>query len=235
MFEMSNKGKQVCEMFKGIASRYDFLNKLLSFGMDTYWRRFAARLVYYSMGGTILDAATGTGDLALSIAAFTPASVRIVGMDFCKEMIELARIKTENSRDKERIDFTVAPCEVIPFRDCSFDSVTIAFGIRNLYNRTEGLKEMYRVLKPGGKIVILEFSAPENGFLGLIYSWYFKKVLPFIGGFVSNFNAYKYLPESVYEFPSREDFKKIICSYGFVDVSHQDLTSGIVTIFTGRR
>lgn len=235
MFEMSNKGTRVREMFKGIASTYDFLNRLLSFGIDNHWRRFAVGLIDYDMGGRILDAATGTGDMALRIATTTPASVGVVGMDFCKEMIEIARVKMGNSRYAERIAFTVAPCEVIPFRDCSFDSITIAFGIRNLDNKNEGLKEMYRVLKPGGKIVILEFSAPGNGLLGLIYSWYFRKVLPFIGGLVSNFSAYKYLPESVYEFPSREDFIKVISSSGFIDIIHQDLTLGIVTIFTGRK
>lgn len=235
MFEMSNKGKQVREMFKGIASRYDFLNRLLSFGIDSHWRRFAAGLIDYGKGGSILDAATGTGDMALRIAATTPPSVRIVGMDFCEEMIALARIKTKNAPNMERIDFAVAPCEMIPFRDCTFDSVTIAFGIRNLDNRAEGLKEICRVLKPGGKMVILEFAAPGNGFLGLIYGWYFRKVLPLIGGVVSDSSAYRYLPESVYEFPSREDFKKIITSSGFVDITHQDLTSGIVTVFTGKK
>lgn len=235
MFEAPNKGEQVRAMFKKIAPRYDFLNRLLSFGIDTYWRRYAVGLIAYEKGGRILDAATGTGDMALRIAASTPASVAIVGMDFCLEMIEIAKVKTENSKYAGRIAFTVAPCEVIPFRDCSFDSITIAFGVRNLDNRNAGLKEMYRVLKPGGKIVILEFSAPGNRLMGLIYSCYFKKVLPFIGGIVSNFNAYKYLPESVYEFPPRKDFKNIISSSGFIDVTHQDLTSGIVTVFTGRK
>jgi len=235
MFEMTNKGKRVREMFKGIASRYDFLNRLLSFGIDTHWRRFVAGQIDYGKGGSILDAATGTGDMALRIAATAPPSVRIVGMDFCEEMIELARVKTKNSRNSERIAFAVAPCEMIPFRDCTFDSVTIAFGIRNLDNRVEGLKEICRVLKPGGKMVILEFSAPGNGFLGLLYGWYFRKALPLIGGVVSNSNAYRYLPESVYEFPSREDFKEIISFSGFVEITHQDLTAGIVTVFTGMK
>lgn len=235
MFESPSKGKQIQEMFKKIAPRYDFLNRLLSFGIDTYWRRFAVGLVNHEPGGRILDAATGTGDMALRIAASTPDSVAIVGMDFCQEMVEIARAKTEKSKYQERIALTVAPCEVIPFRDCSFDSVTIAFGIRNLDNRNAGLKEMARVLKPGGKIVILEFSAPGNRLLGWIYSCYFRRILPFIGGIVSNFGAYKYLPESVYEFPPREEFKNFISSSGFVDVTHQDLTSGIVTVFTGKK
>ncbi len=235
MFEMSTKGTRVREMFKGIAVRYDFLNRLLSFGFDTHWRRFAVGLIDYEIGGRILDSATGTGDMALHIAATTPSSVGVVGMDFCKEMIEIASLKAENSRHAERIAFTVAPCEGIPFRDCSFDSVTIAFGVRNLDNINEGLKEMYRVLKPGGKIVILEFSVPGNSLLRSVYSWYFKKVLPLIGGLVSNSSAYNYLPKSVYEFPSREDFKGIISSSGFIDITHHDMTGGIVTIFIGKK
>ncbi len=235
MFKMTNKGKRVRDMFTEIASRYDFLNRILSFGIDTHWRKIAANQVIYEMGGYILDAATGTGDMALSIAATTPPSVSIMGMDFCIEMLDIVRLKTENTRFAERIEYTVAPCEVIPFRDCSFDSVTIAFGIRNFEDRNEGLKEMYRVLKPGGKIVILEFSTPANRLLGIIYSYYFRKILPCIGGLVSDFSAYKYLPESVYGFPSREEFKNTITSSGFTDVTSQDLTSGIVTVFTGRK
>ncbi len=235
MFEMSHKGSQVREMFKGIAARYDFLNRLLSFGIDMYWRRVAADLIVYGIGGRILDAATGTGDMALRIAATTPASVNIVGMDFCKEMIDIAMTKKESSPHSDRISFTVAPCEVIPFRDCSFDSVTIAFGIRNLDSRNEGLKEIHRVLKPGGKIVILEFSVPESRPFGLIYRCYFHKILPSVGGFFSKFNAYKYLPESVSEFPSRQDFKEILSSSGFTNITHNDLSSGIVTVFTASK
>lgn len=235
MFEMTHKGRQVHEMFKSIASRYDFLNRLLSFGFDIYWRRVASGFIDYDRDGRILDAATGTGDMALRIATTTPASVNIVGMDFCREMIDIARIKKESSRHAERISFIVASCEVIPFRDCSFDSVSIAFGIRNLDSRSEGLKEIYRVLKPGGKMVILEFSVPENRLFGLIYRWYFHKVLPSIGGVFSKFKAYKYLPESVSEFPPREDFKEFLSTSGFTNVTHKDLTSGIVTVFTARK
>ncbi len=235
MFEMSHKGGQVREMFKGIAARYDFLNRLLSFGLDIYWRRFAVGLIDYDKGGCILDAATGTGDMVLRIAATTPDSVSIVGMDFCKEMIDIARVKKERSHYAERISFIVAPCEVIPFRDCSFDSVTIAFGIRNLDSKSEGLKEIYRVLKPGGKMVILEFSVPGNGLFGLIYRWYFHKVLPSVGGLFSKFKAYEYLPASVSEFPSQENFKKVISTFGFSNIGHKDLTSGIVTVFTARK
>jgi demethylmenaquinone methyltransferase/2-methoxy-6-polyprenyl-1,4-benzoquinol methylase len=233
MFKMSHKGEQVHEMFKGIAPRYDFLNRLLSFGVDIRWRKFAASLIEYKKDGKILDAATGTGDMALHIAAVTPASLSIVGMDFCKEMIDIARTKKNNSLYSERINLAVAPCEIIPFRDDTFDSVTIAFGIRNLDNRVLGLKEMYRVLRPGGKIVILEFSIPRNRLFGNIYQWYFRSLLPVVGGFFSKFSAYKYLPESVSEFPSRENFKRILADSGFTDLTHYDKTLGVVTLYTG--
>ncbi len=235
MFRMSHKGEQIQEMFKGIASRYDLLNRLLSFGIDIYWRKFAANLIQCNREGRILDVATGTGDMVLHIAATTPASVSIMGMDFCKEMIEIAKVKTGNSLHPERIAFAVAPCEIIPFRNDTFDSVTISFGIRNLDNRNRGLQEMYRVLKPGGKIVVLEFSTPQNRHFRYIYHWYFRRLLPIIGALISNFNAYKYLPESVSEFPSREDFKKHLASSGFINITHHDLTFGIVTVYTGRK
>ncbi len=233
MFKMSHKGEQVQEMFKGIASRYDFLNRLLSFGVDIRWRKFAASLIEYEKRGKVLDAATGTGDMALHIAAVTPSSLNIVGMDFCKEMIDIARDKKNKSLYSKRIDLAVAPCEVIPFKDDTFDSVTIAFGIRNLDNRLLGLKEMYRVLKPRGKIVILEFSIPRSRLFGNIYQWYFRSLLPVVGGFFSKFSAYKYLPESVSEFPSRENFKKTLADSGFTDIKHFDKTFGVVTFYTG--
>jgi demethylmenaquinone methyltransferase/2-methoxy-6-polyprenyl-1,4-benzoquinol methylase len=233
MFKMSHKGEQVHDMFKVIAPRYDFLNRLLSFGVDIRWRRFAADLIEYDKRGIILDAATGTGDMALRIAAVTPASLNIVGMDFCKEMIDIAKIKINNSSYLERIDLAVAPCEIIPFRDNTFDSITIAFGIRNLDNRTLGLNEMHRVLRPGGKIIILEFSIPSNRVFGNIYQWYFRRLLPVVGGLFSKFRAYKYLPDSVAKFPSRETFKKILADSGFTNITHYDKTLGIVSFYTG--
>src|SRR5512139_2619047 len=128
MFKMSQKGKQVNEMFSNIARRYDFLNRVLSFGIDIRWRKSATSLISYSEGGIILDTASGTGDMALHIAAATPASVRVVGVDFCKEMIDIARKKAGDSPYAERVAFAVAPCEMMPFRKNTFDSVTIAFG-----------------------------------------------------------------------------------------------------------
>lgn len=235
MFTLSRKGEHIQAMFGSIASRYDLLNRLLSFGVDTRWRRFAVSLVRSPADGCILDIATGTGDMALEIAATTPSSVSIVGIDFCKEMIEIAAMKTERSEYAERINYAIAPCERIPFPDGSFDSVTIAFGIRNLDNRIQGLREMYRILKTGGKVIILEFSTPRSKIIKVIYHWYFRRLLPIIGGLFSRFDAYKYLPDSVLEFPAQAEFKHTMAEAGFLNLVHYTRTFGIVSIYVGEK
>jgi demethylmenaquinone methyltransferase/2-methoxy-6-polyprenyl-1,4-benzoquinol methylase len=233
MFRLSEKGERIQEMFDSIAHRYDFLNRVLSFGIDRRWRRFAVKQIKFSASGRILDVATGTGDVALEIAAQTPASVSIVGIDFSREMVELGKEKIRKSPYAQRITMEVAPCEEIPFPEGSFDSVTIAFGIRNVVDRLEGLKEMQRVLKPGGRVVILEFSTPCSKLFKTLYYFYFLRVLPVIGGLFSKFGAYKYLPDSVLEFPSREEFKNLMAEAGFRNLSHYDLTCGIATVYVG--
>ena len=235
MFTLSRKGEQIQAMFGSIASRYDLLNRLLSFGIDTRWRRFAVNLVKSPADGCILDIATGTGDMALEIAATTPSSVSIVGIDFCKEMIEIAAVKTERSKYAERISYAIAPCEAIPFPDGFFDSVTIAFGIRNLDNRIQGLREMYRILKTGGRVIILEFSTPRSKIIRIIYHWYFRRLLPIIGGLFSRFDAYKYLPDSVLEFPAQAEFKHTMAEAGFLNLVHYTRTFGIVSIYVGEK
>jgi demethylmenaquinone methyltransferase/2-methoxy-6-polyprenyl-1,4-benzoquinol methylase len=235
MYKLSEKGERIQEMFGQIAPRYDFLNRLLSLGIDRRWRRFAVGQIVSRDGGSVLDVATGTGDVALEIAARTPASVKIVGVDFCREMIELGGQKIKESPYAGRITLEVAPCEALPFPDGSFDSVTIAFGIRNVVDRLQGLREMCRVLRPGGKVVVLEFSTPRSRLFKAIYYFYFLKVLPHIAGLFSRFSAYKYLPDSVLEFPSREEFKSLMVAAGFRDPHHYDLTGGIATVYVGER
>jgi demethylmenaquinone methyltransferase / 2-methoxy-6-polyprenyl-1,4-benzoquinol methylase len=181
----------------------------------------------------VLDVATGTGDVALEIASRTPASVRIVGVDFCREMVELGIRKVQSSPYAGRISLEVAPCEAIPYPEESFDSATIAFGIRNVVDRLQGLREMRRVLKTGGRMVILEFSTPRSKLFKALYYFYFLKVLPVIGGFFSKFSAYKYLPDSVLEFPSQEEFKSLMATAGFRNLHHYDLTGGIATVYVG--
>jgi demethylmenaquinone methyltransferase/2-methoxy-6-polyprenyl-1,4-benzoquinol methylase len=222
-------------MFDSIAPRYDFLNRLLSLGIDRKWRRFAVRQIRFAEGGKILDVATGTADVALEIAAVTPPSVKISGVDFSQQMIDLGRIKVEASRFADRITLLVAPCEAIPFEDNSFDSATIAFGIRNVVDRLRGLKEILRTLKPGGRIVILEFSNPRSKTFKALYNFYFLRILPVVGGIFSTFSAYKYLPDSVLEFPSQDEFKRIMAESGFENVVHHDLSFGIATVYTGEK
>ncbi len=233
MYKITPKGEQIRSMFGAIAPRYDFLNRLLSLGIDRQWRRVAVGLVRCGARGRVLDVATGTGDLALAIAACTPSEVRITGIDFCAEMVAIGKEKVAASSYRERIQLAVAPCEEIPFPDGSFDSVTIAFGIRNVVDRPRGVAEMYRILKPGGNTVILEFSTPVFPLFKALYHWYFLKVLPAIGGIFSQKSAYQYLPDSVLEFPSREEFKGLMARAGFRNTTHRDLTFGIATIYTG--
>ena len=235
MFRLSEKGERIQEMFNSIAPRYDFLNRLLSLGIDRRWRRFAVSQINFSENGRILDVATGTGDVALEIASRTPESVKIVGVDFSKEMVELGKAKVRNSPHAERITLEVAPCEAIPFAEESFDSVTIAFGIRNVVDRLQGLKEMQRVMKPEGRVVILEFSTPRSRIFKSLYYFYFLHVLPVIGGLFSQFSAYKYLPDSVLEFPSRDDFKALMVAAGFRNPRHHDLTGGIATVYVAEK
>ena len=233
MFRLSEKGEKIQQMFGIIAPRYDFLNRMLSFGIDRRWRKKAVRLLKCREGARILDVATGTGDVALEIARTTPPSVKITGADFCKEMVDLGQLKAAQSPYAARIDFTVAPCEDLPFPNETFDSVTIAFGIRNVVDRKLGLAEMWRVLRPGGRMIILEFSTPRSQLFRQIYYFYFRRLLPVIGGLFSTYNAYKYLPDSVLEFPSHEEFAAMIEDAGFHSVHIKELTFGIASIYVG--
>lgn len=235
MFRLTNKGERIREMFDSIAPRYDLLNRLLSLGIDRRWRRFAVKQIRIAEGGRVLDVATGTADVALQIAAVTPDSVKITGVDFSPQMVELGKEKVKQSPFSGRISLQVAPCEAIPFADNSFDSATIAFGIRNVVDRACGLKEILRVLKPEGRVVVLEFSNPRSKIFKAAYNFYFLKILPLVGGLISNFSAYKYLPDSVLEFPSQEEFKKIMSEAGYKNVLHTDLTFGIATVYTGEK
>ncbi len=235
MFRLSDKGEKIQQMFGAIAPRYDFLNRLLSFGIDRRWRKKAVRLLKYREGSRILDVATGTGDVALEIARCTPASVKVTGADFCREMVELGEVKVAASPYAGRIDLKVAPCEDLPFANDTFDSITIAFGIRNVVDRKLGLAEMWRVMRPGGRMIILEFSTPRSRLFRQLYYFYFRRLLPIVGGLFSRYNAYKYLPDSVLEFPSHEEFSKMISEAGFRNIHIHELTFGIASIYAGEK
>jgi len=235
MYKLSEKGERIRDMFDAIAPRYDFLNRVLSLGIDRRWRRFAVGQINVAPGGRVLDIATGTGDVALEIARQTPAEVSIVGADVSREMVEIGKQKAAASPHAGRITFEIAPCEALPFPGGEFDAVTIAFGIRNVVDRLQGLKEMHRVLTPGGRAIILEFSTPTSPVFRAVYLFYFLKVLPTIGGLFSRQSAYRYLPDSVLEFPSRDEFKALMAAAGFRRLRHFDLTCGIATVYVGEK
>ncbi len=233
MFNISEKGRNIRSMFDDIAPRYDLLNRVLSLGIDQRWRRFAVGKLQIPPHGLVLDVATGTGDVALEIASRTPDSVKIIGEDFTQGMLLQGYEKIAKSEYRDRIMLVNAPCEAIPHPDNTFNGVTIAFGIRNVVDRQAGLGEMCRVLKTGGRAVILEFSTPQNPLFKAIYTTYFHKILPFIGGLISQRQAYKYLPDSVAEFPTQAQFKQMMTDAGFTNVCHHDLTMGIATVYIG--
>lgn len=233
MFQLSEKGRGVRQMFDDISHRYDLLNRLLSLGIDRRWRRFAVSQLSVPAGGRVLDIATGTCDVALEVASQTDPSVTIVGEDFTQGMLVQGQPKLNASEHGSRIMLVNAPCEEIPHPDATFDAITIAFGIRNVVDRQTGLEEMFRVLKPGGRAVILEFSQPRSQFFRRLYYFYFQQILPAIGGLLSKRSAYQYLPDSVIEFPSQEEFSQMMGTAGFQRLQHCDLTFGISTVYVG--
>jgi len=235
MTKLTAKGRGIRDMFDKIAPRYDLLNRLLSLGIDRRWRRFAVRQLAVPKDGMVLDIATGTGDVALEIARQTETSVKIVGSDFTQGMLVLGRDKIADSAYRDRIVLVNAPCEAMPHPDGIFDGITIAFGIRNVVDRQKGLFEMARVLKPGGRAAILEFATPRNRLFRAVYYFYFLRVLPWLGGLLSQRSAYQYLPDSVLEFPDRDTFKEMMEQAGFVDVRVHDLTGGIAAVHVGTR
>jgi len=224
---------QTREMFTSIAPRYDFLNRLLSVGQDKYWRQRAIDLLDPMGNERILDVATGTGDMVIEVAKRN-LSVQIFGIDFSQRMLDLGRIKIARNGYNQAVSLQIGSGECLPFADESFDGVICAFGIRNFADVQLGLREFFRVLKPGGRVVVLEFSIPQNQFLKTAYEWYFNLILPKIGNIISGHsNAYSYLPESVANFPSQKKFIKWIEKIGFKKVSFSELTFGIVSIHRG--
>ena len=224
---------QTREMFTSIAPRYDFLNRLLSVGQDKYWRQRAIDLLDPMENERILDVATGTGDMVIEVAKRN-LSVQIFGIDFSQRMLDLGRIKIAQNGYNQAVSLQIGSGECLPFADESFDGVICAFGIRNFADVQLGLREFFRVLKPGGRVVVLEFSIPQNQFLKTAYEWYFNLILPKIGNIISgHLNAYSYLPESVANFPSQKKFIKWIEKIGFKKVSFSELTFGIVSIHRG--
>ncbi|MBI4382408.1 MAG: bifunctional demethylmenaquinone methyltransferase/2-methoxy-6-polyprenyl-1,4-benzoquinol methylase UbiE [Nitrospinae bacterium] len=226
--------RQIQNMFGAIAPKYDFLNRALSCGRDRYWRRKAVDALAPRPGDRCLDIATGTADVALEIASRDPGNIRVVGVDFSSQMLELGSRKVRARNMERSIALQQGMAESLAFANGSFHGIVTAFGIRNFSDREKGLKEMWRVLKSKGRVVILEFSLPANPVLGLLYRLYFERLLPWIGRRVSGHrSAYSYLPRSVGEFPGPREFVLMMKKTGFQDVAYRNLTFGIATVYTG--
>jgi demethylmenaquinone methyltransferase/2-methoxy-6-polyprenyl-1,4-benzoquinol methylase len=220
-------------MFSAIAPRYDLLNRLLSAGRDRAWRREAIRLAALPLGGRLLDICAGTGDMALEAARRDP-SCRVVAVDFSRPMLALAETKVARAGLADRIRLEQASAEALPLPAEAFDAACVAFGLRNLADRRQGLREMHRVIRPGGRAVVLEFTTPTSPALRAVYLWYFHRVLPRIGRLVSGHpTAYSYLPASVREFPDPTGLAAWMREAGFQQVTWERMTAGIVAIHVG--
>jgi demethylmenaquinone methyltransferase/2-methoxy-6-polyprenyl-1,4-benzoquinol methylase len=226
---------RVREMFAGIAARYDLLNHLLSGNTDQRWRRLVAKRLQPALsheGARALDVACGTGDLSLAIAHATGA--RVTGTDFCRPMLEIAARKTGGVASE--IPYVEGDALHLPFADQLFDAVSIAFGLRNLSSVEGGLRELWRVLKPGGRCAVLEFSSPVVPGFRTLFQFYFTRILPRIGGIISGSRgAYEYLPDSVSRFPDQKRLVALMREVGFEQVEYSNLTGGIAALHMGTR
>lgn len=228
---VQSKKKQVADMFDNIAHRYDFLNHLLSLGIDRYWRWYGIKLLRPIRPLQILDVATGTGDFAF--AALTLQPEHVTGVDISEGMLALGRKKIEQRNMQHKMTFLSGDAENLPFADESFDAITVAFGVRNFENLNSGLCELQRVLKKGGRLVVLEFAKPQIFPVKQLYNAYFRYILPLIGRFFSrDESAYTYLPESVQAFPERQNFLTLLTQNGFAQSQCYPLTLGICAAYT---
>jgi demethylmenaquinone methyltransferase/2-methoxy-6-polyprenyl-1,4-benzoquinol methylase len=227
-----DKRKFVQEKFAAVSERYDLLNSLLSLYVDHYWRWKATRELKEYKKGPFLDLCAGT--LPLSVEVARQKKHHVFALDFCHDMLLKGKKNIRNKNEAPFIFPVCADAEELCLSDNIFQGITVAFGVRNLTRLEKGLKEMMRVLAPGGKLVILEFSRPSVPFLSNLYRFYLHKVLPMIGGIISgDSHAYQYLAESIKEFHEPAQLKKMMTRAGFKNVRHKPLTSGIVTLYTG--
>jgi demethylmenaquinone methyltransferase / 2-methoxy-6-polyprenyl-1,4-benzoquinol methylase len=232
--DSAGKKQQVARMFNSISGNYDFLNHFLSLGIDIRWRKKAIKLLAESKPRLILDVATGTGDFAIETLRLKPDQV--IGVDISEGMLEVGRKKMKDRGFDDKIDLRLGDSENLPFEENKFDAVIVAFGVRNFENLEKGLVEMKRVLKPGGRMVVLEFSKPGSFPFKQIYNFYFSFILPKIGRLISRDSAaYTYLPESVQAFPDGDEFISILNRIGFNKTSCQPLTFGISSLYIGTK
>lgn len=228
------KKEQVRQMFNNISSQYDFLNHLLSMGIDKKWRKKAVNMLGDQNPEHILDMATGTGDFALECMKLNPK--KITGVDISEKMLEEGRKKIMRMNLQDTIVLERGDSENLVYKNETFDAAVVAFGVRNFENLEKGIKELQRVLKPSAKLVVLEFSMPHSTPFKQIYGFYFSKILPKIGALISNdARAYKYLNESVEAFPEDEDFMNVMKKCGFTTVTQTRLMLGIASIYVGKK
>ena len=232
--ENTGKKEQVAKMFDNISGRYDFLNHFLSLGIDIRWRKKAIKELTLLAPKLILDVATGTGDFAIQALDLCPD--KVIGIDISEGMLDVGRAKMVARNLDQKIELRNGDSENIPFEENKFDAVIVAFGVRNFENLEKGLTEIFRVVKPGGKVVILEFSKPTSFPFKQLYNFYFKFILPGIGRlFSKDRDAYRYLPESVQAFPDGNDFLKILSGIGYKFTTCKPLTFGISSLYTGTK
>ncbi len=236
---MNPDSNRIRDMFNNISGQYDFLNHFLSFGVDRNWRKRVVREIRNHFHGDtkdlrVLDVATGTGDLAIAVAGLGPAE--ICGIDIAASMMDIGKDKVYLRGLQNLISFEEAPAEKIPYPDGTFDAVTVAFGVRNFEDLVKGLSEMNRVMKPGGILLVLEFSHPRAFPFRQLYTFYSRFIIPFVGRLISgNRDAYTYLPESVAAFPSGKDFLRILEGCGLKSVKQVPLTMGIASVYTAEK
>jgi len=239
---LTRQNIHIRDNFDAIAPRYDITNRIISFGIDLHWRKVAVRrLAEIPEDATVLDLACGTCDMARELLRRRPRT-RVIGADLSLRMLEQGQSRTADLRKRtaperpDRLSLVNAPAEALPFPDASFDAAMIAFGIRNVPDHAAGLREMLRVLKPGGLVCILEFSTPPSRLFSSLYRLYFIHVLPWIGGWLTGRRqAYRYLTDSVSEFPGAEEFQAAMQEAGFAQVRFRRMTGGIACVHTGVR
>ncbi len=230
-----NKKQQVATMFNDIAFRYDFLNRFLSAGIDVKWRKKAIKQLEKIQPKTILDVATGTADVAIMASGILNPE-KITGIDISDGMLDLGRKKIEKLGLQNKIELLNGDCETINFKNDSFDAVTVAFGVRNFEDLEKGLTEIKRVLRPGGKLVVLEFSKPKTAVVKVLYKLYMKIICPNVGRiFSKNRNAYQYLDESIQKFPEGKNFTAILDKLGYGNTYTKPLSLGICSIYCGEK
>ena len=232
---LAKDAPRIRRMFGKIAPWYDALNHLLSLNVDTHWRKTLAKLVPPTPGKPVLDLCTGTGDLAFELHRASKGQCPVTGSDFVPEMLAIARKKAAKRR--AAVEFVEADSMALPFASDHFDLVTVSFGLRNIADTMQGLAEMVRVAEPGGRVAVLEFSRPRGKVLGPLYQSYFRKVLPRVGNLLAknDDSAYKYLPESVLNFPDGEDLAAMMRAAGLRNVWFKPLTFGIATLYVGAK